>query len=257
MNAIQKTIAVAALALASLMPVQNVHADGISRGMRGPTNLQLDSRLSYAENDLNVKTMTENMILKYWDGKEFGLFGFVNMPYKYINTPTGSSTGLGDINLGAGPRGQRGDFHWLSYVGITIPAGDVASKPALGNGRIDEKISIAGTYVGKGYEINGVLEHTFTGKNNSGITPPNETSIGIVGGREFTPGLKVAAGLTSTIKTNSDYVLTARAVARYTISPKFHIEVMLDKGIVGHNLPRSIGGGLYVRYNFGNYTHRQ
>lgn len=252
MNHIRKGVLIAGITLGSLLPFQKASADDIYKGMRGPTNWQLDSRVSYFENEQKIKTTTGNLILKYWDGDEFGWFGFCNLPYKDINTVYGSATGFGDVSFGIGPRGRLGNFHWVLYGGFTFPTGDDKSKPTLGNGRLDTKIGLLGTYLtsDKKYELDGIVERNFTGKNNSGVNPSDETYFGLLGGGEITKKLRFATGPTSLIKDDGDYIVSWRAVLRYTVSPKLHFELIGDKGIDGHNVPESTGIGFYIRYNF-------
>lgn len=61
------------LALASLSIAK---ADDIFKGVKGPTNFQLDERVTYSRNERNIETITTNLILKYWDGNEIGRWGF-------------------------------------------------------------------------------------------------------------------------------------------------------------------------------------
>lgn len=249
---IKKGILITAITLSSLLPSEKAIADGIYKGMRGPTNWQLDSRITYSKNEERTKTITGNLILKYWDGNEFGWFGFFGLPYKNIDAPSSSLTGFGDISLGGGPRGKLDNFHCVSYIGFTLPSGDEESKPALGAGRIDTKIGLLGTYLtdDKKYELDGIVERNFTGKNNSGINPPDETYVGLVAGRELTKKLRFVTGPTGLIKDSGDYIINWRAVLRYIVSPKLHFELTVDKGINGRNVPESNGIGFFVRYNF-------
>src|SRR3989344_7046130 len=170
-----KYVLIAGITLGFLLPLQKASADDISKGMRGPTNWQLDSRVTFVENEQKTKTTAGNLILKYWDGDKFGWWGFLNLLYKNVDALSSSSRGFGDISLGGGPRGRLNNFHWLSYVGLALPTGDDQSKPTLGNGRLDTKVGLLGTYLtsDKKYELDGILEHTFTGKNNSGVNPPD------------------------------------------------------------------------------------
>ena len=252
MNNIIKNVLITNVTLSLLSIFQKTSADDIYKGVRGPTNWQLDSRMSYFENEQGIKTTTGNLILKYWNGKKFGLWGFCNLPYKNINTLDKSFKGFGDVSLGIGPRGTFDNFHWLSYASFIFPRGGDKSKQSLSNNRLDTKIGILGTYItsNKKYELDCIIEHNFTGKNNSEVNFPNETYIGMLGGKEITKKLKFATGLTSLIKDNSDYTLNWRAVFRYSISPKLHFELVGDKGIKGNNVPKSTGIGFYARYNF-------
>ncbi|MBI2129309.1 hypothetical protein HYU07_03645 [Candidatus Woesearchaeota archaeon] len=229
-----KVIAAGGLCLMTAL-LSNVRADDIFKGLRGPTNWQLDERIAYSRNEKNVETVTNNLILKYWDGDEFGKFGFISLPYKFIDSTNLSENGLSDISIGAGPRGR------------TFPTGN----KGLGNERYDLKTSILATYLtaDKKYGLDGILEYAFTGENKKDINPPNETYLGLLAGRKITDKIRFATGPTSTVKDNGDYIANWRAVIRYTVSPKLHFELVGDKGIDGHNIPESTGIGLYVRRN--------
>jgi len=251
MTKIKRLAVIAAMCIAALF-AGKARADDISRGIRGPTNWQADSRISYSENDLDIKTTTENLILKYWDGDEVGVFGFLNLPYKTIATPAGTSSGLGDISLGLGPRGRLGNFQFLSYAGFALPTGNDREKIPFGNGRLDAKIGFAGTYLAgdKKYELDGIVERNFTGENNSGINPPDETYLGVLAGMAITEKIRFAGGPTGLMRDNGDFNLNLRTVLRYTPSSQFHLELVLDNGIKEQNVPKSNGFGIYFRRNF-------
>lgn len=245
-NHIIKSALIAGIGLSSL-----AHADDIYKGVRGPTNIQLDSRVSYTENEQNVKMTIGNVILKYWDGDKLGIWGFLNLPYKNISNPSKSAQGLGDVFLGAGPRGRIKELHWISYAGAILPTGDKKSKPSLGNGRTDTKIGLIGTYLrnDKKYELDGIIEKSFTGENDSGVNPPDELYVGMLGGGKITKKLRFATGATALIKSNHDNVVNLKAVFRYILSPKLHFEFALDKGVSGKNIPKSKSVGFYMRNN--------
>ena len=251
MKYIRRGVIIAGITLVSLIPFQKISADDIYKGIRGPTSWQLDSRVSYFENEHKSNTTTGNIILKYWKGDEFGLISFLNLPYKNINSLGKSSIGVGDISLGCGPRGRLDNFHWISYVSTTFPTGDDKSKPTLGNGRLDIKTGLLGTYItsDKRYELDGIVERNFTGKNDSGLNSSDETYIGILGGREITKKLRFVTGTTCLVKDNGNYITNWRVIIRYTVSPKLHFELAGDKGIDGYNVPKSTGIGFYMRNN--------
>jgi len=238
------------ISLCSLLFSLTTNADDIYKGVKGPTNWQLDSRISYSKNQRKVRTTTLNSILKYWDGDKFGLFGFLNLPYKNVDA-LDNSMGFGDISLGIGPRGRLDDFHLISYTSFILPTGDEESKPTLSNGRLDTKLGLLGTYFtnDRKYEVDSTIEYNFTGENSSGVNPPNETYIGMLGCREITKRLRFATGFTGLIKNNGDYSTNWRSVSRYTISPRLHFEFTIDKGIRNKNIPKSTGIGAYMRSN--------
>jgi hypothetical protein len=227
------------------------YADDIFKGVKGPTNWQTDERVSLSKNEKNVKTLTNNLILKYWDGKELGKYGFLSLPYSFIDSPDGSDNGLGDISVGFGPRGAIKNLHWFLYETFTLPTGDSEGKIKLGNGRVDTKFSGLATYMtsDKTLEIDGSLEYNFTGKNKGGVNPPNEVSMGLLGGGRFTNRIRFATGVTGLIKDNGDYLLNSRSVIRYTPSQELHFEFVGDWCLENEDIPRKNGIGFYLRYN--------
>lgn len=252
MRNLLKTLALAStIAVSFLMPT--VRADDFVKGMRGPTDHQADLRLAYSENDAGVKATTETLLLKYWDGKEIGKFGLLAIPYKQIDTPKSSSEGVGDLTLSLGPRASFGkSLHFMSYAGLTLPTGDDKAKPALGTGRIDLKLGLTGTYQfpDKKSELDLAIERTFTGEDRRGVNPTDETYFGVFAGRTLTDRLKFGLGFTEFRKDNGDYTASLRAIARYTFSPNWHGEVVVDKSIATENMPSWQSRGLFVRHNF-------
>ncbi len=228
-------------------------ADVIFKGARGPTDWQLDVRAAYARNEKGVETITETLFLKYWDGKQKGKWFFANVPYKHISSSHKESAGIGDITLGAGPRGTVGNFHFLPYGGITLPTASVnsAGTPALGNGRHDLKAGCFVTYLtkGKGFEVDGSLEYAVTGENRQKVNPPNELAAGFVVGGKL-GHFRTAAGLTGFRRENGDYLLNARGTVRYIVSQKIHFEVIGDKTVQNENIPKATSVIGIMRYNF-------
>lgn len=253
-------VLITGITLGSLLLSQESSADDIYKAVRGPTSWQLDSRVTFAKNEQisqKARTANGNIILKYWNGDEFGWWGFLNLPYKSIDAESGSSAGLGDILLGGGPIGRiqigkSNDLHWISYVGLALPTGDDESEPVLGNGRTDIKIGLTGTYLAKDkrYEVDGIVERNLTGKNDSGVNPPDETYLGLLGGGEIAENLRFATGPTYRIKNNGDYRVDWKAALKYTVSPRLHFELAGERTIDGHDIPETTGVGLYMRYNF-------
>lgn len=226
-------------------------ADDIYKGVRGPTNLQLDDRISYNTNEKGVKALSNNLTLKYWDGDTAGKWFFVNAPYRYIHSSENTASGLGDLTLGGGPRGKMGNLHFLSYGALITPTGNDQSKPVLGTGRLDKKLGAFTTYLtpDKKFEMDGSIEYNFTGKDRQGKDVPNELAFGFVMGGKVTNTLRLAIGLTEFIK-DSDYLTNLRIVARYTISPHLHFEAFEDASLTSHNLPKIKSATALVRYNF-------
>lgn len=240
---LKKYIFGGALVLSSLSIAK---ADDIFKGVKGPTNFQVDKRIQYSKNDKNIEVLTNNLILKYWDGDNLGLFGFANFPYKKIN----DNNGFGDFTIGFGPRARVNDLHFLSYISLTCPTGDFNKN--LGNGRYDKKIGLFTTYLNKsnGYDINNVVEYNFAGINEKGITSPNELYLALFSGKEISDKLRIGLGLTDLIKQNYDYDLRFRALVRYTASKLLHFELIGELPVSTKNISKNKGVGVFMRYNF-------
>ena len=234
-------VLVGSLALATVFP-SSALANDIFKGVRGPTNWQLDERVIYSKNEKNLEILTNNTILKYWDGNKFGKWGFISLPYKLVSSKKGSKNGLGDITIGIGPRGRIDNFNWFLYGALKFPTGDSKGKIALGNGKYDKKIGFLLTYLStnKKFEVDGSLEYNFT----------REKSIGLLVGGEITDKIRFATGLTNMIRENGDYLLNSRSVVRYKVSRNLHFEVVGDLGINSKNVLKRKNLSLFVRYNF-------
>lgn len=230
-------------------------ADDIFKGVRGPTNWQLDERIAYAENDRDVQTATQTSIFKYWNGKEHGLWAFAALPYKAVSGPNGSVDGIGDLTFGAGPRGQTKHVHWFSYVGATLPTG----ADGVGTDRRDLKCGAFFTYFGDAdkkpkdqpFEFDGSVEYTITGNNPSGMNPPDELAVGFVAGGRINDDVRLVGGLTSVLKDNGDSLMNARAVFRYTWSPAVYMEIIADHTISAQRMPYADSITASVRWNIG------
>ena len=233
------------LALASLSIAK---ADDIFKGIKGPTNFQIDERVTYSRNDRDIETITNNLILKYWDGDstDIGKWAFVNLPYRILTSPN-SREGLGDITLGFGSRGKIDNFHWFLYGSLTTPSG----KKGLSNERYDLKIGTLVTYLteDKKFEMDGVLEYNNTGKSSKGINPSNEIYSGVLAGGKVSDKIRAVTGLINSVKDNGDFILNSRSVFRYTFSPTIHLELAGDLSLANKNIPKSKNLGLFLRYN--------
>ena len=234
------------LALASLSIAK---ADDIFKGIKGPTNFQIDERVTYSRNDRDIETITNNLILKYWDGDstDIGKWAFVNLPYRILTSPN-PKEGLGDITLGMGPRGKIDGLHWFLYGSLTIPS----NNEGLSNKRYDIKTGTLITYLteDKNFEVDGVLEYNITGENNKEINPSNEFYSGVLIGGKISDKIRYVTGLTNLFKDNGDFVLNSRSVFRYTFSPSFHFEVVGDLSLSSKNISKSKNLGLFLRYSF-------
>ena len=239
------------LTLASF--VSRIYADDIYKAVKPPTNWQIDERIAYSNNNKGIESLTNNLILKYWDGNKFGKWGFINLPYKQINSPKDSKNGIGDIAVGAGPRGTIKDLHYFLYAALTFPTGN--SEANLGNGRYDSKVGLMTTYLtfDKRYELDGIIEYTWTGKNKNGINPINEIYAGLLAGGKINSKVRAVSGFTGLVK-GDNYLIDLRVISRYIFSKKWHIQLVLDKNIKNVNLPKKKyqAGfyGFYIRHNF-------
>ncbi len=245
----------------------NVNAQSIFNGLRGPTEIQVDDRVSYssreAQNGNKNEQIGNNLILKYWDGKERGVFGFVNMPYKEIESGDQTSKGLGDVSFGIGPRFERkvgeNKLGILSYAGASLNTGDEKSKPALGTGRNDFKVGMLGTVLGNSgkYETDFAIDYTLT----EGQSVSDEINGGIVLGSRLNKNFRGAVGPLFGYKidgrNDGDYSLNGRVNFRFTpsedLGKKMHLELWYDKFLTGHGSSASKDSDLVslaLRVNF-------
>lgn len=248
-NRLNALVLTAGMALASLPGI--CKADDIFRGRRLPTTWQLDERVSYSVNEEDTQTTTDTVILKYSKGKKIGIFGFLNIPFKYASSKGNSGFGIGDIAIGFGPCGNLGNLYWQLYGVLVLPVGESEGKTKLGTGRIDKKIVSAFTYttLDLRLEADGVFEYNFTGKKGSKKTP-NEVYAGVGVGGEFAKNFRAIAGLTGLVNENGDFTLGPRGVIRYTISPKLHFELIGDVSLKSEKISKTKSAGLFLRYNF-------
>ncbi len=264
----REIVAGVAVATSVMFPTLT-RGDDIFKGVRGPTNWQLDSRVGYTERTDSegneMETTTNNEVIKYWNGDKIGVFGFINIPtYKSIRSEDASSEGFGDLTFGIGPRGRidlgdTGSLNFLSYVGASLPTGNSESKPALGNDRIDLKTGIFSTYLtpDKKFEIDTSFEYTLAGENSKGVKGLDEIAAGFLVGTQLTEDnlIRVGAGLTSRFRENReggwDHAYGPRAVIRFS-PPKqpWHIEVIGDYDLESKGLSKGFGVMLQLRINF-------
>jgi hypothetical protein len=260
-----KKIAGAGLLVGAL--ALNANAQSIFNGLRGPTDFQLDDRISYsskeAQNGKVTETTGNNAILKYWNGTNNGVFAYLNLPYKQVKSGENSSEGLGDIAFGIGPRLETkvGECNLgiLSYFGASLPTGSTNLIPALGTGRTDYKAGIFGTLIDKSkkYEADFALDYNIT----QGREVSDEFSGGVVFGGRLNNNLRVVAGPLFNYKTNGenngDYTLSGRVNVRWTpkggIGKRMHFEFWYDGFLAGNgpSAPKVNSSATFVtRINF-------
>jgi hypothetical protein len=246
----------------------NANAQSIFNGIKGPTDFQLDDRVSYtmkeAQNGAKTKTTANNAILKYWDGKDLGTFAFLNVPYKSVDNGVKESEGLGDVFIGAGPRFNldvgESKLSVLSYLGASLPTGSTNCAPALGTERTDYKAGLLGTLTDKArkYEADFALDYNLT----EGKQVSDELSGGFVVGGKVNDNFRLVAGPLFNYKTNGknggDYALSGRANIRYTpsgdLGKKMHFELWADRFFSGEgtSAPKENNAvTLVARINFG------
>lgn len=236
----------AGAALAGLLATA-ASADDIYKGVRGPTPFQADVRtaLSYS----NTTTVTNTLILKYWNGNDYGTWAFVGLPYRFfLDSPV--HDGFGDASLGAGPRFKAGPVNVLYYAALNFPTGN--PKKGGGNERRDIKIGCSATTMtpDKKLEFDVSGEISFTGKNRRNKDPPNESYFGFVAGEEFAKNYRCAVGLTHQNRSDAGHQTNARAVARYTRYKNIHFEIIGDRTIGAHSYPIQTTVTGLARYNF-------
>jgi len=233
------------LALAAMMTCLSGkgYADDIFKGVRGPSNWQIDTRAGFSSNEKGLESITSTAIIKYWDGEDSGKWFFITIPYKSIRDAKGSSDGIGDITVGGGPRFKIGKANIMPYLSVTLPAG------IIGNKRFDESIGANATYLYKDFDVDITFQHTFTGESKSGFNPPDETYFGIITGGKLTDEIRGGIGSTITIKSNGDYLNRIKTILRYSLSKRVHIELVGEKGITSKNIPLDYAVSAYVRWN--------
>ena len=113
----------------------------------------------------------------------------------------------------------------------------------------------------KKYECTTAFEYAKPLTLNNGRAASDEINAGFIVGRKLDETWRVGAGLRGTYKVgqpgDGDYVLKARALARYTFPehPRWHFELIGDKSIATRNMPDEVTGAVLVRYNFGKKAH--
>ncbi len=244
---LKKILKIGTIALATLVPV-SAKAQSVFTGLRGPTEFQVDNRTSYSikesQTGVESETLANNLILKYWNGTNNGVFAFANFPYKYIKSDDNTSRGMGDLSLGIGPRFERkiweNKLGFLTYIGTVLPTGNKDSIPALGSGRVDYKTGFFGTILSssKRYEADFSLDYTLT----EGDEISDDASGGLVLGGRINDNIRVVVGPTFNYKSggnnDGDNALNGRINLRYTpsdsLGKRIHFELWYDKSIKSH-----------------------
>jgi len=214
----------------------STYAANIFNGVRGPTPWQLDYRMLFAEKENDASSLTQVLILKYWDGDGLGKWGFVGVPYLSGD----AKNGFGSVSIGGGPRGKIGKLNWISFGGLTfVDQGDSKS--------VDKRLGLFTTYLteDKDLEFTNTLEYRFKGED----ALPDELKLGSVAGGKIADKLRAVGGFNG-IRKDGDYLINLRALLRYTHSKQFHLEVVGEQGIKSKGIPKGTSIGFYARYNF-------
>lgn len=243
LNKVKKGIVISTVVLASLLSPLKSHADDITKGMRGPTNWQVDLRTNYNNNSVNTQTLGTNVILKYWDGQKIGKWGFISVPYKYQFNENSSNNGFGNIVFVGGPRGTIKDLHWFSYLGLSTPTG----KEGIGNKRWDIKSGALFTKLfenGK-YELDGAIDYTIAEGDL-----PNKLYAGLLFAGSITNKAKVGLGITTLQLENGKSISNIKGVIRKGIKPNLFYEILGSRTIQSEDIPGGYSLEAQLRYNF-------
>jgi len=241
-------------------------ADDFLIGTRGPTPIQFDHGINYTRRE-TAQGVSDNWIqsnvVKFWTGKELGFFAIGALPYKFLGANGAESSGLGDLTLKLGPRGtfdlgKQGSFHWITAAGASFPVGDATTRPALGTGRYDFKGGFTTTWLdtAKKNEVTTAFEYTKPVALYQDRNASDELNTGFILGSKLNETWRVGAGLRGILKvgepSDGDYILKARALARYTFphNKMWHLELITDKSIATKNMSDETMGAVLVRYNF-------
>ena len=264
MNLLKKSLAAVVLLAATFSP--STKADDFLIGTRGPTPLQFDHGINYSRKETTPtasESFVNSNVIKYWTGDKTGFFAIGSLPYKFLEQGVNESSGFGDLTLKLGPRGTEdlgkyGSFHWIAAVGVSISLGDADTRPALGTGRYDFKGGFTTTWLDKEKkkECTTAFEYTKPLTLYQGRAVSDEINTGFISGRKLNETWRVGAGLRGTFKlgepNDGDYVLKARALARYTFQQNkmWHLELIADRSIATKHMPDETSAGVLVRYNF-------
>lgn len=230
-----KRTGVLAIAMLAATYAPLAKADDIFKGMRGPTSSQIDVRVGQRQ-DESVSATSGNLILKHWTGDEQGYWGFASLSHQAISSPLGTHSNE-NLTLGAGRRGTIGKFHFLSYAGATLPIGEKDVRPS-------PRAGLFGTYLTQRHDLDFAIEQAWR------HDAPDILSGGILLGRRIDDRFRIGAGATGKMLSNDNYALGARAVLRYTQSPKLHFELIGDRDVSTHGLSSGKSFTLLGRLNF-------
>lgn len=218
-------------------------------GVKPPFLWQLDQRISYSRNEEDVERINGQLMLKYWDGDQLGKWGFLHVPYQLVHKDE-TQHGFGDVSFGIGPRGKFSKIHWFLYGGLKLPTGE--ARKMLGSDTFDFRFGLFSTYLteNKKFEADFSLEYLVGGEKRGGSQQPDELLSGFLVGGKITEKIRLGTGITATAKDYDSYLLNSRIVLRYTFNPSLHTELVGDFGLESKDLPKNIGVGLFLRYNF-------
>ena len=244
----------------------SLRAEHPFRGAEGPTDFQLDNRLTLSEREsgkLNNYSLENNSILKWWPKNPSWIFAGASIPYKYAESGAAQSEGIGDISLLLGPRFVHrysfGSLHYSIAGGVRLPTGDADAKPSLGSGSIDYMLNAGFTYLtpDKQFNVDAAGVFTFAGKDRNHRSDNVFTGAVLGAKPTSSSSLRAFAGpiVNYQLGGNNDgnYRVSLRTGVRFTPvnTKRWHIEGWADNDIASCNTPEGISGTLVFRYNFG------
>ncbi len=227
----------AALALASPLSAQDIFI-----GMKPAQEHQLDVRLSAVENSAGIHQHNLQLIPKYWN-THFWLYA--NIPIRHVASPTNANTGIGDVLLGAGPRGKKGPLSWFGYGAFTIPSRNPKS-PALGSGETMGKVGGLATLLSstQQYELSGMSERSWSKKG------AEEYAAGIIGASKIGKRMRAGLGGNYTARSNGQSSKSLVGVVRWAPSPLWHSHLRVVYDVQVTKAPTSKRYELIMRRNW-------
>lgn len=250
-----KTIAISSVVLATFF-TNSVNAQSIFNGLRGPTNFQIDNRISYSSIESLAEEKNEtfviNNLLKYWDGNDKGIFAFANFSNSYTSLQESIDKNLKSLSLGIGPRFRIDlknlTLNCLSYFGPVINFDDEK--------RIDYQAGLLGTFLDNNgiYQVDFSLTYYF----NNVKELSDRLSVGFVLGGIINENFRLVGGpvFNYQIRGNNDgdFISLFRSNLRYTpsnnLGEKIHLELIVDNQFRGNVNNSQTTSSAIIRYNF-------
>jgi len=226
---------------AFLLSFNTANASDIFIGRRGPTSVQIDSRVQVSHADPTLAS-SQQLIIKYWTGEDRGVFSYVSLGSKEVISPK-KAVDLGDLVIGVGPRGHTGNLHVISSVSGFMSLQKSKELPDLG-------ATMFATYLLPEQSIDIDVSASYRATSIRKDVP-DKISSGVVVGKKINDGVHLAGGVSSNGITSGAAHLALLGIGRYTFSSKMHMEAIGSVGVISHNLPLTKELNLIVRYNVG------